>query len=335
MDTNNTNTANTNTDTTATSGAKKRFLPAEVGLDAKGKPHAFHVEGYVGNPPYYAPADGDEKKAYLGFSIGIGQEADRLYALAMGMYDANKEYDGGTFVKVKAFGKIAEEFSQTCVKGLRVAVSGAVDKEKYTKKDGTEAENIVILAANIVVMGSKSVEAILNDNISVATRVYTGKDGVERAQSMAEGLCGTVKQNWGLKESNGKTYLALSVRANMSAEKVFDLVTGKYSKDKEYKDNVRQMNVTLFGKQATALASILRPGAEVVMTGPVKDREYNGETTYQMLPRIISIMKFAPKEDNSDTAAAAPAGSAAAAMEVPAENAGFAAYEDDDGELPF
>jgi len=335
MDTNNTNTANTAA--TATGTAKKRFLPAEVGLDAKGKPHAFHVEGYVGNPPYFTPADGDEKKAYLGFSLGIGQEADRLYALATGTYNADTEYGGGTFIKVKAFGKIAEEFSQTCDKGLRVAVSGTVEKETFkNKKTGEDGENVVILAANIVIMGSKSVEAILNDSISVATRVFTGKDGVERSQPMAEGLCGTVKQSWGLKESNGKTYLSLSVRANMPAEKVFDLVTGKYSKDKEYKDNMRQMNVTLFGKQATALAGILRTGAEVVMTGPVNDREYNGEISYQMLPRIISIMKFASK-DSADAAAAtsAPAGSAAAAMEAPAENAGFAAYEDDDGELPF
>lgn len=332
------NTSNTNTSATNTTGtAKKRFLPAELGLDAKGKAHAFHVEGYVGNPPFFKPEDGD-KKAYLGFSIGISQEADRLYALATGTYDSSKEYGGGTFIRVKAFGKIAEEFSKVAVKGLRVAVSGTVDKEKYQKKDGSgEGEQVVILANNIVVMGSKTVEAILNDRISVATRVYAGKDGIEHSQPVAEGLCGTVKNNWGLKESNGKPYLSLSVKACLPAEKVYDLVTGQSTSKKEY-ENKYLMNVTLFGKQAQALANILRPDTEVVMTGPVSSREYNGDISYQILPRVISILKFAPQNGNAASTApdgSAPAGSAAAAMEAPAENAGFTAYEDDDGELPF
>lgn len=331
----------TNTNTSANADTKRRFLAAEVGLNEKGQPFAFHVEGYISKPAYFLAANPEEeKRAYLSTSIGINMSPERLMALADGTYNKDADYgEANGFLDLRLTGKMAEDFSESCVVGSRVAVAGRLDWSSFTKKDSTEGKSLTVIVSSIVVMGGKSVEAKLTNTIGVATKVYTGSDSVSRSMPMATLVTGTVLNNWGLKTGgDNKTFLPLSVKALLPSEEIYDRVTGKYDKEKEYGPS-HILNVTLFGKAATALVGILRRDAQVVMTGVVDSREYNGETTYQMRPRVLSVMKFAPN-DNSGEAGAdsqAPSGSAAAEMAPPPGDAsGFEPFDDeDDGELPF
>ena len=93
--------------------------------------------------------------------------------------------------------------------------------------------------------------------------------------------------------------------------------------------------MVVFRKDAERLSKVLTDGAMVVVSGPVEAREYNGNTSYQLRPRLgaVTIIKFGPRADGS----AAPAGTAAAsAAEVPDPSAGgFTMDDDGDDELPF
>lgn len=283
---------------------KKRFLAMEVGKDVYGNPHAFHVEGYVSRDPYFQPAT-EEKKAYLGTAIGINIPDEQVMALATGTYEKGKNYSGSTFLSVNIFGRTAEDFAKVCSKGVKVAVSGKLEWREYTARDGSPVKELRVLASHIVVMGSRNVEPVISNNIGIATRVYKGKDGVERSQAYAELLSGTVIGAGGLRtSSSGKKYLSFGIKGLMPAKKVFDLVTGAKG-DGSYEQKYI-INAVLFDRQAEILASIIRNGAEVVCTGPVSSREYNGDVSYQMQPRVCSIMKFAP-QDASQAAAATPA----------------------------
>lgn len=311
----------------------KKYLAAELGLDSKGHPHAFHLEGYVAKPPYFKESDG-EKKAFLGVSIGVAMPNERMMALADGTYDKNTDYgDEDGFVNLKVFGQRAESFSKECAVGLKVAVSGTFEWEPYPRKDGSDGKNLVLNVKNLVVMGSRTTDPIQNNTVTCATKVYTGEDGVNRSITYAELLTGTVISNWGLKTSpNDVDYLNLGVRVGVPVKKVADMVAGKYAADKDYgKANI--LSVTLFRKTAVALETILQKGAQVVLTGNVVPKEYNGEISYQMRPRVISIMKYPPKEEGTDVGAMDENGS-------PIEpNAGdepdFAPMEDEDDTLPF
>ena len=83
----------------------------------------------------------------------------------------------------------------------------------------------------------------------------------------------------------------------------------------------------------------------MVASGPVQEREYNGNVSYSMNARALGIMKLAPLPANETNAAAGPApvGTAAAAAEAAAAaaaavpNSSFVdlGTDDEEGELPF
>lgn len=314
---------------------KKRYLAAEVGTDAKGHPHAFHLEGYISKPAYFKEKT-EDKMAYLGTSMGIGVNPERLMALADGSYDKTKDYgsDDGSFVTLNVFGKDAEEFSKVCNTGIRVAVTGTLEWNEYKTKSGEDARELRVLCNKVVVMGGKGVESELSSSIATATNVYTGSDGVQRSSCYAELMTGEVIGCRNLAESNsGKKYLSFGIKTKMPAKKVYDLANGSYNKDNEYDDKKRIVNAVLFDRSAEVMANVLHDGALVVATGPVSEREYNGDVSYQMRPRVISVMKFAPRPDD-EAENVAPANSVAAAGTP--DSSGFVPVDDDDDdELPF
>lgn len=332
-------TAN-NTAANTAAPAKKRFLSAEVGLDAKNKAHAFHVEGYISQPPRFNPAT-DEKDAFLGTSMGIGMNPERLMALANGTFDKNTDYgEANGFVGLRVYGKLAEDFSAKCAKGLKVAVSGELAYHDWTDKDGNAQRDVTINVSNIAIMGSRTEEPILSNRISVGTLAYKSDDGVVHTVPMAEQLTGKVVNVKPLATggADNMSYFSFGVLTQLPAEKIYDMVNGISTDGKEYEKNKRIVNVVVFRNRAEALSKIIRKGTLVVLTGPVKAREYNGETSYQMSPRVASIMKFAPRDDDAAAQGPAPAGTVAAELNPSTEadnDNGFAPMDDDDMELPF
>lgn len=304
----------------------------------KGVPYAVQLEGYVSNPaPYFKAAEG-EKGAFLSTSIGLPCPYTQLLALANGEYDREKTYEGSEFADLKLFGKRAEKFSSVLNKGRHVVVAGLLKEEDFTRKDSTTGKKLVIEVDNLIDAGQRqdNVEAQLGDDISVVTTAYTTKDGVNHTVPMACTLSGTVTGCRGLATgSSGVPYLSFGIKTKMPAEKVFDLVNGTYDKSKAYNEKKTIINVVVFRKDAERLSKVLTDGAMVVVSGPVEAREYNGNTSYQLRPRLgaVTIIKFGPRADGS----AAPAGTAAAsAAEVPDPSAGgFTMDDDGDDELPF
>ena len=109
-------------------------------------------------------------------------------------------------------------------------------------------------------------------------------------------------------------------------KKVYDLAsTGKVG---EYADDAPSiLNLVFFDRQAETMQKLLKPGMTIAVTGEVTEDVYNGNTSYVMRPRSVSIVNFGDTAQNQ--AAAAPA--------APAEEpAGFADLGDEgDEELPF
>ena len=54
-----------------------------------------------------------------------------------------------TWHNVTAFGSLAENFAATCAKGETVIVTGRLEQEEFTKKDGTKGKSIKIIADEI------------------------------------------------------------------------------------------------------------------------------------------------------------------------------------------
>ena len=54
-----------------------------------------------------------------------------------------------TWHNVTAFGSLAENFAATCGKGETVIVTGRLEQEEFTKKDGTKGKSIKIIADEI------------------------------------------------------------------------------------------------------------------------------------------------------------------------------------------
>ena len=317
---------------------RNRYKTRYVGQTIKGMPYAFQLEGYISSAaPYFKAAEG-EKGAFLSVSIGLPCPADMLLALANGEYDREKQYTGAEFADMKLFGQRAEKFSSVLNKGRHVVVSGLLKEEDFIRRDGTPAKKLVIEVDNLIDAGSRqdNVEATVGRDISVVTTSYTTKDAVNHTVPMACTLSGTVIGCRGLATgSSGVPYLSFGIKTGMPAEKVYDLANGTYSKDKNYDAKKTIINAVVFRKEAERLSKVLADGAIVVVTGPVEAREYNGNTSYQLQPRLgaVTVVKYGPRPDGS----AAPAGTAAAAAaETPDLTAGgFVMVEDDDEDLPF
>lgn len=310
-----------------------------VGKTTKGLPYAFQLEGYISTAaPFFKAADG-EKGAFLSTSIGLPCPADCLVALANGEYDKEKQYTGSEFADLRLYGQRAEKFSSVLTKGRHVVVSGQLKEEEYTRKDGTPGKKLVIYVDNLIDAGNRqdNAAATVGNDISVVTTAYVTKDGVTHNVPMACTLSGTVIGCRGLAYgSSGVPYLSFGIRTNMPAEKVCDLVNGTYDKNKEYDAKKTIINVAVFRKEAERLSKVLADGAIVVVSGSVEAREYNGNTSYQMLPRLgaVTIVKF-PAHDGSAAPAAGTAAAAASAVPDPTVGAFVTDEDEDDGELPF
>lgn len=54
-----------------------------------------------------------------------------------------------TWFSIKAFGSLAENITKTAGKGVRVIVSGRMETDEYTKKDGTKSSWTNLIAEEI------------------------------------------------------------------------------------------------------------------------------------------------------------------------------------------
>lgn len=330
----------------ATATTKRPFLNTEVGKNVEGDPFAFHLEGLTASKtPHFSEAS-EGKDAFLGISIGVGMAADALLARAKGEY--NKEdkdkYTMSEFVSLRIYGKQAEELSAIYTTGIKIAVSGKLSLRDYQKNDGTPAQEVTCDVKKLVVMGGKTTEPKLTDSIGTATYVYKDKSGTDRSIRMAQLLTGTVVGEPKLRESNGKKFFNFGIKTALPAAKVYDLANGLEARA-EY-GNKTITNITVFDKQAEALSRIISAGAQVVASGPVQEREYNGNVSYSMNARALGIMKLAPLPANETNAAAGPApvgtaaaaaaeAAAAAAAAVPNSSFVDLGTDDEEGELPF
>ena len=325
-----------------TNTTKRPFLSTFVGRTVENEPYAFHLEGFAAsNDPKFFPADG-EKQARFNFSIGIHGPADELLARANGDYDKGNTYTMSEFVDLTLFGKDAEAVSKVYVKGMKIAVAGKLSLRTYDKTDGTQGSSVCCSVNKYVLMESKNkpIKATVTDAFGAVSYVYKDQSGADRVIPMAELLSGIVVGTPRLGESNGKKYFGFGLKTAVPAAKVCDVANKVDAKDKEYDANKRILNIVVFDRKAETLSNIVRPGAMLVVSGPVREEEYNGDKNYRMRAREVGIMKFAPLAAGKENPAGpAPAGSAAAAAEAaanaPLPSSEFAPLEDEEGELPF
>lgn len=329
--------SNNNTNTT------RPYLAATVAKTVKNVPYALQLEGYVAGTPYFKEATTD-KKAFLSVSIGIRGSAARLMARADGTFDKEKTYgklgeDGreiDEFADLHFFGQLAETMSKALVKGRRVIVSGPMKWEPFKRKDGSDAQKLVIDVDNAIDGGSRKngVDPTIGNRIAVVTTTYTGKDGLIHNVPMAGTLSGTVIGCNGLKTGgSGTTYLSFGIKTNLPAEKVHDMVNGIDGKNKAYDEKRTIVNATVFGQDAERMAKVIADGAIVVVSGPVESREYDGKVSYQNRPRCTTILKYAEATAPAGGEAASAGTAAADAAELSGEF--FAPMDDADDELPF
>lgn len=331
--------SNTNTNT-----SKRPYLGAVVGRTVENAPYAFHLEGYAASTdPRFFPADG-EKQARFTFSIGIHGPADALLARAEGTYDKGKTYTMSEFVDLSFFGKDAEAVSAIYEKGMKLAVAGKLSLRTYNKSDGTPGSSVTCAVSRYALMETrgKSVKAAVTDNFGTVSYVYKDKTGSDRVIPMAELLTGTVVGTPKLGESNGKKYFGFGLKTASPAAKVYDAANQVDTKDKEYDAGKRIVNAVVFDVKAETLSKLVRTGTMLVVTGPIREEEYNGAMNYRMSAREVGIMKYAPVpagegDEGSNPTGPAPAGSVAAAAEEAAfvPSSEFVDMDDEDGELPF
>lgn len=79
----------------------------------------------------------------------------KIAECSMAVYRYAKEKENQTlWVRVKAFGKTAETLAQFVKKGEMFGVSGQLDCDKWTDKDGNKRETWLIKANNIHLLSS-------------------------------------------------------------------------------------------------------------------------------------------------------------------------------------
>lgn len=329
---------------TAAEQKKKIFLASDVGMRGA-DPYAFHLEGFVATTPYFKEGTQDSN-AYLGVSMGVRGSAEAIFDRATGNWSRDKSYpekDG--FVRLKFFGSAAEEMSKIMTIGRHLVVAGKLEKEEpYEDKDGNTREPIAVLTDGLADLGSRknNIPATIGKNVVGATQTYTTKDGIIHNVTTACLVQGTIISVAPLASSaRGTAYLRFGVRTRLPAEKVFDLANGVNVAGKEYDKSKRIINVVVFNDMATRLSKIITQNTQVVITGEIAENEYNGNISYQMISRDLTIMQYAPKEASAAENTAAPAtatsGMTAENTQTATDSAKdcFIDPDEDDGELPF
>ena len=313
---------------TAPTTEKKRFTTARVGQTSSG-PYAFIVEGNLTHP---GTLNKKGEKAYTNNSIGIGMSAYRLLAMADGTYDKDATYPDTPFVDLVAFDAVAERLA-ALPKGARIAVAGKIAKHSFTGKDNAQRESVQITVSDFATLACKAVEKGVGAKATVpATEVYT-KDGEEHKNAIACLVSGNIYSvgELGASSTTGNSYLQFSMFAQEPAQKVLDKATGEDIKDKEYDEKMCLINVSCFGKQAEAMAKLLKKGMSICISGRITENIYEGKSRIQMTCAGLCVIKHPAEE-----AAAVPTDPAAAEASA-ATGEGFSAIpkDEDEDELPF
>ena len=307
--------------------APRRFLRIKnVGTSNDGKAYAYHLEGTLTRDLNILPAT-EDKAALASGSIGIGTDANGNDADAKAMYhralheDAPADEQPTPFVNLVFRSKLAEKAASELKKKSLIAVSGPMHLQ--TGKDGVE--RVEVSVDNYVVLRNGD----RNKRVSVSPMTYTKKDGETVTSTEVTLLTGKVLNSisTGQSKATGNLYLRAGIGLAVPVKKVYDLAsTGKVG---EYADDAPSiLNLVFFDRQAETMQKLLKPGMTIAVTGEVTEDVYNGNTSYVMRPRSVSIVNFGDTAQNH--AAAAPA----APAEEPA--AGFADLGDEgDEELPF
>jgi single-strand DNA-binding protein len=101
--------------------------------------NSFHGVGNLGKDPESSSmSDG---KAISKFSIAIKDQYNK---------------DHTEWVRVVAFGKLAEICNQYLVKGKQVYIEGRLKTNKWTDKEGNDRYTTEIIASTMQMLGSKS-----------------------------------------------------------------------------------------------------------------------------------------------------------------------------------
>lgn len=322
-------TAETTATTPETASAPRRFFRIKnVGTSDGSKAYAYHLEGTLTRDLNILPATGDKQTLANG-SIGIGTDVNGAPVDAKGLYyraiHADKPDEEPTpFVNLVFRGKLAEKAASELKKGELIAVSGPL--QLHTGKDGVERTEVLVDNYVVLRHGNR------NKRVSVSPMSYTKKDGETVTTTEVTLLTGKVLNsiNTGESKTTGKPWLRCGIGLAVPAKKVFDLAsTGKVG---DYPDDAGTiMNLVFFDRQADTMQKLLKPGMVIAVTGQVTEDVYNGNTSYVMRPRSVSVVSYGDDQQGQTT-------SAPAADETSAEEpaAGFADLGDEgDEELPF
>lgn len=318
----------------------RRFTTAFVGNTPAG-PFAFQVEGNLTRPcELREMPDG---RPVLNNSIGIGRSAFALLALAEGTYDKDAKYPDNPFVELAAFGDVAKRMAELG-KGVRIVVTGKLSKRTWKDKANADRESVQIQVSEFAVLSCKAAPKGEGAKTTVpATNQFTKKDGEEVLRPVACLVSGTIYNVDELGTApSGNSYLHFNMFAQEPAEKVLDKARGVDTADKEYDPKRTLIRCSAFGRQAEALAKLLKKGMQVVVSGNVTDNVFEGKTSVQMTVNALNVVNF---EAPTGTSAVIPlpedAGDAPVNETAPANGevtGDFFQGEDegdDDGALPF
>lgn len=300
------------------------YLIENIGL-SNGRPYAFHLEGNITNNPNFFEGT-DDKPSKLVTSIGIKSGCFELLAKAKG--EAVPADRGVNFVTLVVNGKLAEKLRDEAAKGVKIAVTGEI--ALYTGKDSKQS--VEVRVDNFVLLPRDG--GTRNKRISAAPCTFKGKNGTV-TKNLVTLLTANIIRVDGVKTArSGTEYLRVSGGLVVPAKKVYDLATsGKVGKYDE--DATEFITLVYFGDSAKRMANLLKKGMTVALTGEISEDAYEGKTSYTMVPRNVSIVKWdtpytATAPSAPPVAPSAPAPTAAA----PQSTSAFDQSEDYD-DLPF
>lgn len=331
-------TATKKKDTETTTTEKKRFTTAFVGKTPAG-PFAFHLEGNLTRPSELKtlPSGG----TVVNNSIGVGRSAFALFALGEGTYDKTAQYPENNFVEISAFNGVAERMAEL-PKGTRIVVSGKMSKRTWKDKAGAEHEGITVDVDDFAVLSCKAHDKGVPAKATVpATNMYTNKAGEEKALPVACLVSGNLFSVDELGTgASGNAYLHFSIFAQEPAQKVLDKARGVDISGKEYEEKRNLIRCSVFGRQAEAMAKLLKKGMAVAVSGTVSENVFEGKSSVQMSVNALNVISF---ETATGTSAVIPlpedAGDAPVDKDAPASGEVDPEFiqgdDDDDDELPF
>jgi len=281
---------------------KTRYTAAEVGqrLGRNGEVsfYGFHVEGNVTRDPILFPAK-DGKKAFASTGIGISGSPFRLYNMATGAHEKDMEYeDENGFIDIRVFGNQAEAFTNAVKKGMKIVVAGTMSLRSYTPEGKDEQISVQIAVDSFSVLASSKGKGKATAFFQPVTKQFvkasTGEIGTAATACLLSGEVVGVRE---LKNVDTNPILAFGLKTELLNDKIFDLVSGTYSKENEagYDAQKNIVNCSVFGEQAVRLAKLLKRGMVVAATGAVTKDDYG----VKLRPSQLSVVDY--KDDAQAT----------------------------------